>query len=61
MDHDSDVNDRGLPPPAGYVPSTSTSNIPYDEDQSHTLTGSKNSLDAKSVPAFRPRKGLISY
>ncbi|GAX78787.1 hypothetical protein CEUSTIGMA_g6224.t1 [Chlamydomonas eustigma] len=41
----------------GYVPSTSTSNIPYDEDQTFKL----NSLDAKSVPTFKPKKGLITY
>ncbi|GAX86350.1 hypothetical protein CEUSTIGMA_g13762.t1 [Chlamydomonas eustigma] len=45
----------------GYVPSTSTSNIPYDEDQTFKLNGTKNSLDAKSVPTFKPKKGLITY
>ncbi|GAX79993.1 hypothetical protein CEUSTIGMA_g7433.t1 [Chlamydomonas eustigma] len=45
----------------GYVPSTSTSNIPYDEDQTCKLNGTKNSPDAKSVPTFKPKKGLITY
>ncbi|GAX81874.1 hypothetical protein CEUSTIGMA_g9302.t1 [Chlamydomonas eustigma] len=45
----------------GYVPSTSTSNIPYDENQTFKLNGTKNSLDAKSVPTFKPKKGLITY
>ncbi|GAX86526.1 hypothetical protein CEUSTIGMA_g13933.t1 [Chlamydomonas eustigma] len=45
----------------GYVPSTSTSNIPYNEDQTFKLNRTKNSLDAKSVPTFKPKKGLFTY
>ncbi|GAX73121.1 hypothetical protein CEUSTIGMA_g574.t1 [Chlamydomonas eustigma] len=45
----------------GYVPSTSTNNIPYDEDQTFKLNGTKKSFDAKSVPTFKPKKGLITY
>jgi hypothetical protein len=60
LDHQREVHDREPPQYIGYVPSASTSNISYVEDQTHKLNGTKNSLDAKSVPTFCPRKGLIS-
>ncbi|GAX76141.1 hypothetical protein CEUSTIGMA_g3584.t1 [Chlamydomonas eustigma] len=48
-------------PSASHAPSTSTSILSYDVDQSHKINLTKNALDTKSVPIFFGRKGLIAY